>query len=206
MSALDARLAPVLSEFRSLKNSEAARARIEAKGSRASAAAAQSATTPGAAAAGASQGNAPDLDTIPDPATRAWVAQLQRENEARAQREAEAAEQAKRDKAANTLRTLIERDKPARPAKLFALLNPYLKVGTDGKVYHDDGEQMRPVEDVFREQLADDVFNPKSVAAGTGAASGVAPRIAATGASARYAQIADPEERLARIYADGAAG
>jgi hypothetical protein len=196
-AAIAAAIAPLRDEVRSVRNSEAARMRIAAKGGNVVA----PATVDGAAAASGT----PDPDSITDPATRAWAKQMQRENEARQQREAEAAEQARKDKASNALKALIDRDKPARAQKLFAMLNPYLKVGTDGKVYHDDGDELRPVEDVFREHIADEIFKPVSVASGTGASSGSHPRIGSgNSGAAKYAAIADPEDRLGAIYADGA--
>lgn len=188
---LDAKIAPVVHRVDRLSNSTAASARIARRG--------------GSENVLQDQGQsptAPNIDAIPDEATRAWARQVQRENEARSAREAEAEAEAARNKARYALEDLIAKHMPARPDRLKREMLPYLKVGTDGQVYHDDGSTLRPVVDVFRENLTDDVYKPTSVTNGTGTLSGSAPIIGSHDSyrieMAATAAIADPVARASR--------
>lgn len=193
---LDNKIAPVVSEVARLKNDRGARERIARKGPTD-----QSATSSQEPAAVTP--SAPNIDAIPDDATKAWARNAQATLDAIARREAEALEAAERNKSASALDALITRHKPARQERLRREMLPYLKVGTDGNVYHDDGAgTWRPIADVFAENLADDIFRPVSGSQGTGTTNGATPII---GTRSRYesemaatANIADPVARLAR--------
>ncbi len=190
-AALRAETAPLRAELASLRNAQEAAKRIaKSKGP-----AAATPVTDGAAV----NPNAPNLDIIPDDnPLKPWAKRAQETLEAIARREADAAAEAERNRAANALNALIDEHKPARAQKLRAMGTPYLKVGSDGKVYHDDGAVMRPVEEWFREQLADDIFKPASVSQGSGTTPGAAPVIGRPNVMAATAPIADPLDRLAR--------
>ena len=188
---LDSKIAPVIQKVERISNSTAAQTRIARRG-----------VADPAHQEPAPVTTAPNIDAIQDEATRNWARQVQRENEARAAREAEQAAEAERNKARTALDALIAQHKPARAERLKREMLPYLKVGTDGQVYHDDGAALRPVVDVFRENLADDVYRPASVTNGTGTVSGSAPVIGMTDAfrqeMAATATIADPIARATK--------
>ncbi len=186
---LDAKIAPIAAKVERSTNFDEGRKRIARKGS---------ADTPDPATVTT---NSPNIDSIPDEATRNWARQVQREREAERAAQAEAADRAERDKAMNRLDALIAEAKPARPDLMRKLLVHDIKVGTDGKVYHDDGATLRPLDDVVREYAANDVFKPASGSQGTGTTPGVAPVIGKPNLMAHTASIKDPVARLQAQHA-----
>lgn len=188
-AAMRAEIAPLREEVARMKRDGEAQKRIAHKGGRVEGS--EPNTQPSS--------SAPDPSKITDQATREWALQMQRENEARIERERESEAKSKKDRATTRLQQLIDTAKPARPKMLFRLLKDSVKEGLDGKIIFDDGDQIRPIEEVVREHLSDDVFKPVSDSRGTGAGPGTNPMIGA-GQASQFASIADPEERLARIY------
>ncbi len=176
--------APLREELRSVKNSQAAKERIARKGG----------MEPIEATSAAASGI--DPSKIPDEATRLAVQNLKEREDARVMRESQAAEQAKRDRAANAVRSMLDDAKPARRGLLEASLMPYVKEGVDGEIIYDDGKATRPFADVVRERLSDPVFQAVSVTPGTGTVAGSAPIIGRTDAMAATAAIKDPHDRL----------
>ncbi len=185
---LDAATAPLLEKIAAFERDAAARRRIDARGGKPA--------STGETVTSSAEG--PDPSKIPDPATREWAIGMQRQEEARRRSEAEAAEREKANRTTNRLQELVDQHKPARAEMVKKLLLADSKVGTDGKVYHVAGDEWRPIEDVFRETIAQDIFKPASGANGTSTVQGAPPKIGQTDPMAATAAIKDPVERLAR--------
>jgi len=147
-----------------------------------------------------------DLSTkIQDPAAREAYVQLLRENEARTKRDAEAEAKAKTTRAHDALKRAIADAKAARPETMFRELRGDVKVGIDGRVIFDDGENIRPIEDVVREKATtEDIYKPAPQTNGTGTHQGSAPPLSAP-AGVAVDPNAKPQQRLAAAFGAGAA-
>jgi hypothetical protein len=141
---------------------------------------------------------------IQDPAAREAYVQLVRENEARTKRDAEADAKAKTTRALDALRKAIKDSRAARPDTMFRELKGDVKIGLDGRVIFDDGETIRPIEDVVREKATnEDIYKPAPQTNGTGTPQGSAPPIATTG-GVQVDPNATPQQKLAAAFGAGA--
>lgn len=142
---------------------------------------------------------------IQDPAAREAYVQLVRENEARTKRDADADAKAKTTRAHDALKKAIADSRAARPDTMFRELRADVKIGIDGRVIFDDGENIKPIEEVVRHKRdTEDIYKPAPQTNGTGTPQGSAPPISAPAGSITVDPNATPQQKLAAAFAAGA--
>lgn len=204
---LQKRLAPLASDVQHLKNREAARTRTESRRAPIARTTSDEGEGEGGQESGGDAGGSRVSNPqITDPATRQAFEQLRRENLALAERERKREAEEKKARCDRKLDKLIADAKVAKPDVLKKMLRPYVREGEGGEVLFDDGDDIRPLEEVVRDHSAQDMFRPASGSNGTGTPPGGGPPPLAAAAQVRVDQSLPAQERLAEIRRQQATG
>lgn len=198
---LDKKLGPLASDVQHLKNAEAARRRVASRqsnqGQQSSDEGEGGQGGDGAEGADGSRNRQPQIQ---DPATRQAFEQLQRENRAMADRERKREADEKKARCDRKLDKLLADTKCAKPDVLKKMLKPYVREGEGGEILFDDGDDIRPLEEVVRDHLAQDMFRPASGSNGTGTPPGGGPpKIGGDNGQPKVDMSLPATERLAQI-------
>ena len=181
-AAITAAITPLATELSALKNASAAAQRVAGKGA--------DGGQPTGGSDGANQPGAVDLSKLPDNVRAAYEG-TQRELKSLREREEARTKSEVKAKATTALDAAIDAGKYANAPILKGLISPFVRLNDAGQPVHDDGQRVRPLEEVVREIGAQDVFRSANAGHGAGANAGAAGAAGGAGSGVRRVSSAE---------------